>query len=76
LKESQCSPSYSVVGVPQGMGRMGRLNQSVKEQGLRRYELEASHDLQEANERGPHQALGYLTPLEVVKSKLRAVQSN
>ena len=85
LRESACFPSYSAVGVPQGMGKVERLNRSLKEQGLRWFELDAETSLQDGldeyrayyNERRPHQALGYRTPLEVIESiKLRAVQSN
>lgn len=84
LAKNACYSSYSAVGVPQGMGRLERYNRSVKEQGLARYDFEPGESSQGAldeyreyyNQRRPHQALGYLTPADVIESiKLRLVHA-
>jgi putative transposase len=76
LRANSLSQALSAVGKPQGMGRVERFNRSVKEQGLAGFELEVGESSQVAldeyrryyNECRPHQALGYRTPLEVLKS--------
>jgi transposase InsO family protein len=77
LYDNRCQHTLSAVGRPQGMGRVERFNRSLKEQGLQPEELASGQGLQPLldtyrsyyNTRRPHQALGYKTPLELLKSK-------
>lgn len=75
LSEQRCQQTLSAVGGPQGMGRVERLNHSIKEQGLAREETASPVEIQEVvdnyrsyyNAQRPHQALGYKTPIQVIQ---------
>lgn len=61
------------------MGRVERLNRSIKAQGLAREEINSPVEIQEVldtyrsyyNTERPHQALGYKTPIQVVQQSTK-----
>lgn len=79
LSEQRCQQTLSAVGRPQGMGRVERLNRSIKEQGLAREETTSPLEIQEVlddyrsyyNTQRPHQALAYKTPIQVVQQSAK-----
>ena len=75
LYNQGCQHSFSPVAVPQGMAKVERFNRSAKEQALAREECDSKEAIQDVldsyrqyyNSQRPHQALGYKTPLDIIR---------